>query len=431
MEGHNKEIKVSVMCLTYNHVNTIRDALEGFLMQKTDFMYDVLIYDDASTDGTSDIVREYVLKYPDLFHAVIAEENIWKNPQRSVIFKELFKEHIAGKYMALCEGDDFWIDCNKLQIQVDYMERHPECMMYMHNALWLNCKDGTMKAGNSFGGVDERDLSAEEVIMMYKGHPPTASFFYRKEVEEGPDFFYNAAVGDYTRTLYALTCGSIHYSNRIMSVYRYLGHGSYSESVGKDLDLNIHFKLGLINFLYEYDSYTRNQYHQWCASKIHAYAVSLVHEAKRNISMLDNIRHSMLRGYYFSKKTLAFAEKLEVFRCQWSDKNYVSDRVIKFIENYEHIFIMGAGKCATMLAIQFVNHQMHFDGFVVTSRDRDIYMNMPVYSLKEIPRYDSVGVLIGINPTSPIMKDGLSDSLKEAGINNYIFPFFFDDVEAE
>ena len=82
---------------------------------------------------------------------------------------------------------------------------------------------------------------------------------------------------------------------------------------------------------------------------------------------------------------------------------------------------MGVVKCATLRAILFVNRQMCFSGFIVTNKDRDFYMDNPVYSLKEIPRYDSVDILVGINPTFSIMKNGLFDSLKETGINNYIF----------
>ena len=110
---------ITIFCLTYNHVQYIRDALEGFLLQKTKYIYEVFVYDDASTDGTSEVLREYNNKYPDLFRIYISEKNLYKAADRETVMMKLYEENIRGKYVAWCEGDDYWIDPGKLQLQVD------------------------------------------------------------------------------------------------------------------------------------------------------------------------------------------------------------------------------------------------------------------------------------------------------------------------
>ena len=116
---------VSISCITYNHAPYIRQCLEGFIMQKTNFAYEILIHDDASTDSTSDIIREYENKYPDIIKPIYETENQYQKgvPIGSAVWNV---PRAQGKYIALCEGDDYWTDPNKLQKQVDYMEQHPE-----------------------------------------------------------------------------------------------------------------------------------------------------------------------------------------------------------------------------------------------------------------------------------------------------------------
>ena len=103
----SKGIVVSVACITYNHAPYIRQCLEGFLMQKTNFPIEIIVHDDASTDGTDDIIREYALKYPELFKVILQEENQYS---KGVDVLSLVFERSAGKYIAFCEGDDYWTD---------------------------------------------------------------------------------------------------------------------------------------------------------------------------------------------------------------------------------------------------------------------------------------------------------------------------------
>ena len=135
------DIMVSVYCITYNHKDFIRKCLDGIVMQKTDFKFEVVIYDDCSTDGTREIVLEYIEKYPDLFVPILPDENRAQKEGFHGINVDMCKK-CQGKYIALCEGDDYWTDENKLQIQVDYMEKHPDFSGCFHKSLRKNVLKG-------------------------------------------------------------------------------------------------------------------------------------------------------------------------------------------------------------------------------------------------------------------------------------------------
>lgn len=120
-------IMVSIRCLTYNHAPYIRECLDGFVMQKTNFTFEIVIHDDASTDGTADIIREYEKKYPHLFNAIYETENQYSKQDGSI--PRIVNPQLRGKYVAYCEGDDYWIDPYKLQKQVDILESDPECSL--------------------------------------------------------------------------------------------------------------------------------------------------------------------------------------------------------------------------------------------------------------------------------------------------------------
>lgn len=122
--------KLSVLCITYNHEPFIRQCLDGFVMQKTNFPFQVLIHDDASTDGTADIIREYAKKYPDIIKPVLQKQNQFS---RGINVDKAFNwPRINGEYVALCEGDDYWTDPNKLQKQVDFLDAHPDYSVCFH-----------------------------------------------------------------------------------------------------------------------------------------------------------------------------------------------------------------------------------------------------------------------------------------------------------
>lgn len=123
-----KKIKISIVCITYNHARFIRDCIDGFLMQQTNFPFEILVHDDASTDGTTEILREYSNKYPNIIP--FYEKN--NQFQKFDFLKYSLFPMIKGEYVAFCEGDDYWTDPLKLQKQADYLDAHPDCSMCFH-----------------------------------------------------------------------------------------------------------------------------------------------------------------------------------------------------------------------------------------------------------------------------------------------------------
>lgn len=121
---------VSIACVTYNHAPFIRQCLEGFIMQQTDFDFEIVIHDDASTDGTRDVILEYCSKYPNLFRPILQEQNKYREGKG--IFARYVFPQCRGKYIAMCEGDDYWTDPLKLQKQVDFLEKNPDYVLCTH-----------------------------------------------------------------------------------------------------------------------------------------------------------------------------------------------------------------------------------------------------------------------------------------------------------
>lgn len=230
---NKEEIMVSICCITYNHEKYIRQALDGFLMQKTNFKFEIVIHDDASTDSTQDIIREYEKKYPDIIKPIYQVENQHSKGEKASLISY---SHAIGKYIAVCEGDDYWIDENKLQEQVDYMENNEKCTFCLHDALvldmsnneklnwpWYNKrfykKDGNYNAG-------ELDLF---------GTKPTASYMFRRQnVEKIPDWFKECVVGDRPLELIMTSLGYAHYINKVMSIYRIGSGNSTMDKINKE-----------------------------------------------------------------------------------------------------------------------------------------------------------------------------------------------------
>ena len=171
---------VSVCCVTYNHAQFIRKCLDGFLMQQTDFPIEILIHDDCSTDGTTEIIRGYEAKYPDLIFPLYEEENQYQQGKVAEIDFYNYRR-ACGKYIAYCEGDDYWTDPLKLQKQVDFMEANQEYSVCFHdfqihdvrNAKWSK---PSYNKGNALQ-VGGEDISTEMFLHNANyGQPLTMLF---------------------------------------------------------------------------------------------------------------------------------------------------------------------------------------------------------------------------------------------------------------
>lgn len=221
----SEPIMVSILCNTYNQENYIRRTLDSFMMQKTNFRFEVLVHDDASIDSTADIIREFEQRYPDVIRPVYQTENQYS--QGIKITKQILVPKARGKYLALCEGDDQWIDPLKLQKQFDYMESHPNCSLCAHRAAWYDHENQTVHIFPY--QTKARDYTIEDLIICGGSLMATASYFVRKDVYlSKPACFFVKLIGDYQLTVHAASCGEVHCLQDIMSIYNFKAVGSTS-----------------------------------------------------------------------------------------------------------------------------------------------------------------------------------------------------------
>lgn len=245
----NRDIMVSVCCITYNQEEYIRDALEGFLKQKVNFNYEIIIHDDASTDNTTNILKEYEKKYPNKIRVIYEKENQYQKGKKVGI---LTYNYAKGKYVAICEGDDYWTDENKLQLQVDYMEKHPECTLCFHNAQVLDMADNSKKVfipyKKEFKQYIKKDYKYDVGELELLEFIPTASFMFRTEnLHKIPDWFEKCFVGDWPLKLIMTSFGYAYCINKVMSVYRKNAKGSLTTKNRKTEIESINGKLSILN----------------------------------------------------------------------------------------------------------------------------------------------------------------------------------------
>lgn len=236
-------LMVTIRCIAYNHEPYIRQCLEGFVIQKTNFRFEAIVHDDASTDGTAAIIREYAEKYPDIIKPIFETENQYSKRDGSL--RRIMDSHTRGKYVAMCEGDDYWIDPLKLQKQVDFLESHPDYSMCFHNAIkyYENCN--RVELFNSF--ANDCDLSVHDAV--HNWFVPTASMMMRADISlERPDWVRTIYSGDYTTILLAIMRGKIRCIHGLMSVYRinYVGTSMSAQMVKRNTFV-IEQKISLLN----------------------------------------------------------------------------------------------------------------------------------------------------------------------------------------
>lgn len=249
---------VAIRCITYNHEPYIRDALEGFVMQETDFPFVAIVHDDASTDGTANIIREYAEKYPDIIKPIFETENQYSKKDGSL--GRIMNDAISAtgaKYVAMCEGDDYWTDPLKLQKQVDFLESNPDYgMCFTNSEILCNLKLSSFKTYKESGKINIIDL-----IIGGGGLCPTASILLRSEIVKD---FQNEVpplpVGDYPLQVFSAYRSNVYYMNITTCVYRFGNEGSWTRTKRKSV--NYKNKIGNSTLLCDVlDEVTKGQYH--------------------------------------------------------------------------------------------------------------------------------------------------------------------------
>ncbi len=241
------DIMVSVYCLAYNHEKYIRNALESFVSQKTDFKYEVIVHDDASTDKTADIIREYEEKYPEIIKPIYQSENQYS--KKIGIVKNHVFPRLSGKYVAICEGDDYWTDDNKLQMQVDALQANPDCSMSFHRVELFDLSKGAVadnlprREGLAEGVITSKELVSLAVLDFIQ----LSSVMLRKSVYDNymtdtPEYAKTMPVGDAPLTIYMAKNGKAYFVDKVMSRYNAGTEESWTKRVAQNREKHLeHF----------------------------------------------------------------------------------------------------------------------------------------------------------------------------------------------
>lgn len=236
-QGDLDQPLVSICCITYNHEPYIEEALQGFLMQQTDFPFEILIHDDASTDNTAAIIRQYYANYPDIIKPIFQTDNQYsKGLRMNPVFNF---PRAKGRYIALCEGDDFWINAYKLAKQVSEMTKYPDVGMSFHAAYEQVEENRIGLLGQAANTTSVVSLS--QIILSGGGGCPTSSIMAKKNAWANlPEWFYKETpVGDFYLQILASQQGGALYILEAMCVYRRDSLNSWSVSMKTNPDKKI------------------------------------------------------------------------------------------------------------------------------------------------------------------------------------------------
>lgn len=361
------EIMVSVICTTYNHGRYIRKCLESLVSQKTNFAYEIIVHDDCSTDNTAEIIHEFELQYPDKIKPVYRKENLYSKGIRPAYAASQFAK---GYYLTHCEGDDYWCDDEKLQLQFDYMQNHNDCSLCFHNTYtyyddtgvtednWIFWKDRKYKGA----GIYTSDELVELNVV------PLSSIMYRSKDNDDIDLTSKLVkYGDIAKTLWLADKGYGYCMARTMSVYRRNANESAMTKVYGSVDQYNKGILATVETFENFDNYTNHRFAHIIAPKIS--------ELKRKYLSVD-------------------MEKL-------------ADCVSKDKETY----IFGTGVYAMLCSAEMSKNNIDYTGFVVSDGQKksENFKEHPVKYISEVTDPSALIIpAVGANVLA-IIKENLND----------------------
>lgn len=210
---------VIVHCLAFNQAHFIKQCLDGIVMQQTSFPFYAVVHDDASTDGTADIIRHYADNYPNIIRPIFETENLWSKPD-GALDTVMNKACADAKYLAYCEGDDYWTDPLKLQKQVDFMEANPDYTICYHNVSILENNSQSFDNNDIINnGISEKP-SITDLLERNFIHTPSVLYRFNPDIQHKLVMMGQSTVKDYARNLFYAEHGRIYRLPDRMAVYR-------------------------------------------------------------------------------------------------------------------------------------------------------------------------------------------------------------------
>ena len=298
---HGDEMIVSITCVAFNHENYMNTTLDSFLMQETSFPFEVLINDDVSTDKTVEILKEYERKFPNIVKPVYQTENQYS---QGINTMAILFPYIKGKYVAFCDGDDYWIDKDKLKIQVEEIEKHSDVDMCFHSTYKL--VGNVREEVTSRHAENTKVFTPQEVILGGGVFCPTASLlFTNRLISSLPSWFNTAIPGDFVSQIMGAARGGALYLDRIMSVYRSGIEGSWTKGeLRKSTEQRRESVNNIADQLKFLDNFFDNKYHKEFNAVIH-------NDRFDFISMVTNDINVKKEVYSQYKNDFSIFEKLQ------------------------------------------------------------------------------------------------------------------------
>lgn len=252
-----KALMVSICCITYNHEKFLAQAIDSFMMQKTNFQFDIIIGNDCSTDGTLSVLEHYLQKFPNKIKVISSEKNMG-----SISNIISCTRQCKGKYIALCEGDDFWTDPYKLQKQVDFLEKSPDYVICCHYTRVINESDKTIYVHpkpvplvhSYFDLLSGKQEETKTATLLYRNLPELHQLFTRS-------WFYKCYAGDKMFKLFATqyTGQKIYVMPEVMSCYRNHSGGVWSMIDEKTIMVKMISDFDLIIKNFPYPSFQKKK----------------------------------------------------------------------------------------------------------------------------------------------------------------------------
>lgn len=292
---------VTIRCTAYNQEKYIEKTLDGFLLQETNFPFEILVHDDASTDRTPRIIKEYSKKFPQIIRSICETENQYSKGNHTL--GRIMNEKCRGKYCAICEGDDYWTSPYKLQKQISYMEENPNCLMTFHAVLY-ECNGKIVKNDRRFS--KECDVAVSDIIEGGGYFCATPSLCVRtKEMLQFPKYRSIALVGDYPLQVMMATKGEVHYFPDIMGVYRVSSVGSWTERMQSSKNIEKYARNG-IEWLEEFNRDSKRKFSDSVNEKIIDYKVILykISNSERFTQLFFEILKLKKKKMFYSSQIL-------------------------------------------------------------------------------------------------------------------------------
>lgn len=412
MEQEQKgQIKVSIVCCTLNHSNFIKRAIDGFLNQKTEFAYEILIYDLGSKDGTKKILMDYQRKYPDIIRIFL--ENRGKDSKVKGFFSIVRSLHVKGKYIAFSEGCDEWIYDQKIQKQYEKMEKNLNVSLSVHNEIKYSSQMNTTK--KSIQNIETGIIDIEKFFIQ---DIPISSFFFRSEdMLEVPEFIYQSSIQEMALKLYFACIGKIYYSNGLWSICN-LQDEDYLDNKMKDLK----FIKEYIFLLDDFNNYSKKQYNWYFYKKIQQMCTQAIN----------------LSGQIFYKKQGLLKAVNEIKQ----ETNHLFDDILdkiydnylfycidgldsisrRFIESCKKengkLYLYGTGEYAKLFAEKWNRLEISYEGFAVTDghKEINIFMEHDVVEISKLDKNSYIYLSLNNKHTQEVLH-----ILKNYNFNNILY----------